>query len=606
MTEKNLGIPLRRSFLLWSISLGLAGGLLEVAILAVRKLWFEENLLLSPQFVWMTPVVNAIFALGVGVFLVCILPVLPTKVAAPIAFFSLAVVSFLSPMLAIPRLHPAAALVLAMGLGTQASRFLSARTGAGLDGGGRTLGWIAAILICLALGMNAWRILETRQAIAALPQAPANAPNVLLIVMDTVRAQSLSLYGYGKRTSPELERLAKTGVVFDAALSTAPWTLPSHASLFTGRWPHELNVDWTTGLDRTFPTLAEVLEARGYVTAGFAANLIYASSAHGLDRGFAYYKDFPVSGGQAIVSSSLATMISTKNRVRNWFNNHRVLNRKTAAEVNDEFLGWLSHQEHQPFFAFLNYMDAHEPYLPPKPFEGQFGPPREQAIFEYSATDAFRPSKWAMSPAQVTSEVAEYDGAVAYLDHELEQLVDELTKRGLLENTLLIVTSDHGEHLGEHRLFGHGNSLYRTVLEVPLLLSFPNHVPAGTVVGEPVSLRDVPSTVLDLIGAKASLPGVSLSRYWKEGTKTPESSNIVISEASKRVFGAQKPWYPLTKGNMKSVVTAGYHYIVNDNGEEELYDFKSDPDELRDLAGSDQGKQIARRIKDSLDAELKK
>ena len=131
---------------------------------------------------------------------------------------------------------------------------------------------------------------ERREASRPLP--PGDPPNVLLITLDTVRADHLSLYGYGRPTSPVLERLARLGIRFDEARAPAPWTLPSHASMFTGRWHHELSVDWMTPLDKKYPTLAEYLGSRGYATAGFVANLFACSYDSGLSRGFTHYEDY--------------------------------------------------------------------------------------------------------------------------------------------------------------------------------------------------------------------------------------------------------------------------------------------------------------------------
>src|SRR5262249_30080043 len=133
----------------------------------------------------------------------------------------------------------------------------------------RTVAWVGGVVIALALIAYGPQLLAERQALAPLPLAPSGAPNILFITLDTVRVPNLSLYGYARSTTPRLEQLATAGVVFERALSTAPWTLPSHASMFTGRWPHELSVDYGTPPDTVYPTLAEFLKTRGYVTAGF-------------------------------------------------------------------------------------------------------------------------------------------------------------------------------------------------------------------------------------------------------------------------------------------------------------------------------------------------
>jgi arylsulfatase A-like enzyme len=591
--------------LLWpaSVWFGLGSGLLEVVVLAVRKRWLEPTFLLSPQFVWMVPVdaVSLLVAAGVGVFATARL--LPGRIAYPVAIFSLAFLSCLGPLFAVPRLHYLAVLLLAAGSAAQLTRLVLRSSDRYFALAPRTIGLMVALVVCLGAGLNGWRSLQIHRAISALPAPPANAPNVVLIVLDTVRTESLSLYGYPKPTTPELERLAKTAVVFDAAIAPAPWTLPSHASMFTGHWPHELSADWKSPLDSTYPTLADVLRARGYVTEGFVANLIYGSAVHGLNRGFIGYEDFPVSAGQTVLSSSLGAMISSDSRLRRVIDNHRILGRKTAGEVNGEFLSWLSHRDQRPFFAFLNYMDAHEPYLPPAPYDTQFGPPRQRTNFVHSTIDAFRPGKWAMSPKEAKIEVGQYDGAIAYIDHEVGRVVSELQTRHLLDNTLLIVVSDHGEHLGEHRQFGHGNSLYRQVIGVPLVIAFHDRIPGGTTIHEPVTLRDIPATVLDLIGAESGtpFPGASLSRFWRR--QAPDRQAVegpVLSEASRRAFGVQQPWYPLFKGNMRSIVQDGFHYIQNDNGDEELYDFERDHLEERNLAQSTEGRQLVARLRATL------
>ena len=216
--------------------------------------------------------------------------------------------------------------------------------------------------------------------LAAGPMPPAGAPDVLLIILDTVRADRLSLYGYGRPTSPVLERLATGGIRFDEARSSAPWTLPSHASFFTGRWPHELGVGWQAPLRSMSPTLAEYLASRGYETAGFVANARYCSYDAGLDRGFAHYEDYPFDlahlrplrtsilgefAWNAATWAGRASGLSRYNPVLRWL---QAPDRKDAGAINDEFLGWLGRRgdRRRPYFAFLNYYDAHAPTSRPR------------------------------------------------------------------------------------------------------------------------------------------------------------------------------------------------------------------------------------------------
>lgn len=434
----------------------------------------------------------------------------------------------------------------------------------------------------LAAAVTSWgwdKYLEVG-AEAELPQSSPGAPNVLMIVLDTVRAQNLSLYGYHRPTMPNLGQIAKQGVFFEQAVAPAPWTLPSHASMFTGRFPHELTADWTTPLDATYPTLAEILYQHGYLTTGFIANTLYCSYESGLNRGFVHYEDYPVSLSQLIRSSALGREITNNLDLRRLVKYYNLLGRKSAERLNYDFLSWLSRQEQRPFFAFLNYFDAHNPYIPPPPYDGMFGnlPRRDPGVI---------PAEW-WSETEIQAEIDAYDGLLAYLDHQLDLLLSELKSRGILDNTLLIITSDHGEEFGEHQLFGHGTSLYWPSLFVPLLISFPSRIPVGRTIRTPVTLRDLAATILDLlkIDANNKLPGSSLAKYWENsaGVENVKNNPILLSEVSQGVR-TPKSW-PISKGSMRSLVTDNFHYIVDGVGFEELYDIRSDPFEFENLAGS--------------------
>ncbi len=249
---------------------------------------------------------------------------------------------------------------------------------------------LAAILAILGAGALARDIVARHPAKARVPVMAAQVPSVLLIVLDTVRADHLSLYGYERDTSPTLARLAKEGVKFERAWASAPWTLPSHASLFTGRWPHELGVEQLGWLDTKRPTLAEFLGKRGYNTAGFIANQFFCGHEAGLSRGFATYLDYPVNAIEVLRSSTLGWfLVQGTFRIRDelrWFlAPDRApglcldFSRKDASEINREFLGWLSKNDQGAFFAFLNYFDAHDPYLTPPGAAHRFGPASKTA-----------------------------------------------------------------------------------------------------------------------------------------------------------------------------------------------------------------------------------
>jgi arylsulfatase A-like enzyme len=357
--------------------------------------------------------------------------------------------------------------------------------------------------------------------------------------------------------------------------------------MFTGRYPHETSANWQSALDTTHPTLAEFLRSHGYLTAGFTANEVYTGYEYGLNRGFIRYEDFPISLKEIMVNSSLGKFLSNSAVLRRLWGRPEILGRKTASDVNRDFLEWLPAERSRPFFVFLNYFDAHEPYLPPSPYDLAFGPERRQGnqSFMNLSRNAFRIDKWAMSAHEARAERNAYEGAIAYIDDNVGQLLGVLEKRGLLDNTLVIITSDHGEQLGEHGLFDHGNSLYLPLIHVPLLISFPGRITADFAVSEPVTLRDLPATVVDLVGLKNSspFPGISLRRYWdRSGYVDGARESPLLSELSP---GFPRPaFYPVSKGEMKSLVVGRYHYVKNGDGGEELYDFIADPSEINNLA----------------------
>jgi arylsulfatase A-like enzyme len=592
------------SYLLLAVWFGLLTGFGEVSLLSIKKFLLHQHIRFGPHIAWMTPLADLLLFSVIGLIIFGIAWRWPRRVSLRGATLVFAFFGFLSLLLMYVPMHMLARVLLALGLGVQAAR-LTAAHAVGFDRlVRRTAGWMLALVLALAVGIHGLQWNSEQRALSKLPPASPGAPNVLLIVMDTVRARSLSLHGYDRATTPNLERLAGKGVVFDMALASAPWTLTSHSSMFTGRLPHELSAGWTTPLDATYPTLAEVLSAHGYRTAGFVANTYYCGYEFGLDRGFLHYEDYVVSPEEFVVSSSLGREIAFNARVRQRLGFYDVLTQKDAAKVNGDFLSWLSSRNDRPFFAFLNYFDAHEPYQSPEPFDSGFGMKamRKNYLINHETRRGLRKDWQQMSPQEVQSELDAYDNAIAYIDHNLGQLFDELGKRGVLDNTLVIITSDHGEQFGEQsgerRLFVHGNSLYLSLLHVPLLVVYPSQAPSGVRVAKPVSLRDLPATVLDLIGIEERFPGNSLARYWDESAATG-GSNEVISEINRASWGEE--WYPAVKGDMKSLVKDRYHYIRNGDGSEELYDFEKDPLERDDLAGYEQGDRILGQLRSRLE-----
>ena len=358
---------------------------------------------------------------------------------------------------------------------------------------------------------------------------------MLFIVLDTVRAESLSLYGYNRDTSPNLTRLAQRGVRFDQARTAAAWTLPSHASMFTGRWPYELSTRPDRPLDTTYPTLAEVLRDHGYATAGFVGNTYFCNRWFGLDRGFLHYEDVAVCLVEILRSSDMgrllisrvAPSIFTRDRPYAYFN------RKDAATINHDMLALAR----QPSPRDGRSSRSSTTSMPMTPISQPQGPHGTSACRPETAQEVAALRDWLhVDKTKIPSRLLQmaidgYDDGIAYLDDQLGRLFAALDSRGLLDNTLIVITADHGELHGEHNDYGHGSHLYREVVDVPLLVAGPTRVPHGKTVAQPVSLRDLPTTVVDLLGfdGRSPFPGRSLARCWAAGPAQPSPTTSFCS-----------------------------------------------------------------------------
>ncbi len=567
-----------RDVLLLVACAALGGAVAEAGMILGVRSTLDRIFPFNPQGIWLAPLGNAVLMLPAVLLVWAVGVWRRSRWAFPAAVTLALFLALLEPFLLIrPRVHELALIILAAGAAVKAATLVHEHPRIARW----TLHWLTsgltAVVVVAALGFNGTRAWRERQSLGRLSAAPDGAPNVLFLVLDTVRALSLSVYGYARPTTPSLERLAARGVVFDRAVATAPWTLPTHASLFTGRYAFELTASYTTPLDASVPTLAERLTSIGYQTSGFAANLRYGTYEYGLARGFGYYRDFDVSLAEMIRASTLTRTLAYWAARRN--GGYNPSGRIEAGRMNERFFDWLDdgnkRDSKRPFFAFMNFYDAHGPYHPPAPYDTMYSG-REPSTRD-SETRQF-------TPEEVSGLLDAYDGALTYLDSQLGELFAGLEERGVLENTIVIVTADHGEEFNEHGQMNHGNTLYFPSLHVPLIFAAGAGIPRGLRVPDPVTLRDVPATVLELVGApaRAKLPGVSLSRHW---STRPHS----LGAAASPIFGELDyarnlpPSLPVSKGVMKSVVVDGHHYIRDAEGVEELYDIVNDPWERRNL-----------------------
>jgi arylsulfatase A-like enzyme len=598
------------SIVVLSVWCGLVAGLLETGVIILRKRYVDPNHFygMSRHFTWLIPLAYCLLFLVVGLVLALIF--CSGARGRRMAPRALAALALLPPFLvAFPRIYGAAVLLLATGVAARIVPALERRAG----GFARTVRLTFPIAVCLVmiLAASCWgtdRLKQWREESRPFPQAPS--PNVLLIVLDTVSARHLSLLGYNRPTSPTIDELATRGICFTRAQATSSWTLPSHASMFTGRWPHELSTGWFTPLEAAFPTVAEFLGARGYATGGFAGNLAYCSSDSGLARGFGTYRDFVVpdlttlhfatlvgrvvdgiQGIESVCTYALGIPLlrSPADLIWRLFGKSR----KEAAVINREFLDWLSARQRpdRPFFAFLNFYDAHYPYDLPAGGIHRFGAvprnERETTILR----DWVEIQKQRPSQRQIAFARDSYDDCVADLDERLGELIDELDRRTVLERTWVIITADHGESFGEHPgVFLHGSTLYQTEKLVPLLVIPPGGASSPKVVADAVSLRDLAATIVDVAGAKGGspFPGASLARFWDASpAPVPPDPSPALSElAPERPPGSGHPGTNFGLWPMASLIDGDWSYMRREGDLLELlFNLREDPGELRNLAG---------------------
>ena len=613
------------TIVLVAAAIGLAAGFVDLGLMVVKRRLIDGGFYhLGEHFGWIIPAGVMVLVMAPAAVLALIARLRPGAVRPGLAVAVLSFVGYLDVSARLP-LELWASLLFSGGLAVQSARLVDRCRGR-LEKLARVtallLGGALLTIMLTTIGGRAW---SEHRAVTALPPPAPAARNVLLIVWDTVRAANMSAHGYGRRTSPNLETLAGRGVRFDLAFATSSWTLPSHASIFTGRWPHELGVDWRSPLRDDVPTLALYLAAHGYDTGGFVANLDYCSRETGLARGFAHFDDYPINPWDVFTRYialgrrlEVSTWAIALNHLLEKLSGHSrdlvprsLEHAKDGQQVDLAFLHWLSWQQtrRRPFFAFLNFNDAHSPYAVPDRSAPGFGlrPAsfRERlTLMQWNMLDKAR-----LSVRDVRMATDVYDESISYLDRRLEALLLELGRRGVLDDTLVVVTSDHGEHLGDHRLFFHGCSLYRQVVEVPLVIMGPDLLPARRVVTEPVSLRDVPATVVDLLGLgrDAPFPGRSLARFWvRDQVARQPPAEPLLMETGRPIFLTNQGREPAAKGPIKSLVAAGMHYIRSADGREELYSLKSDPEERFNLAAVPMAREALHGFQSTLSVMLKR
>ncbi|MCP4589583.1 MAG: sulfatase [bacterium] len=442
--------------------------------------------------------------------------------------------------------------------------------------------------------------------------SPASRPNVLWVVWDTVRADRMSLYGHSKPTTPLLEEWAKGARVYDDCTSTASSTTPSHAAMFTGLLPSEHRANnQHSHLDDELTTVAERFQQTGYQTYLFSANP-HISSTENFQQGFdvtehpwdpQYFSEALEIVRGKISERDRSSDLPQKLRDAK----SKPWNIKACGELTQRAaLDWLGRRgSTQPFFMFLNYMEAHRPFIPEEKYRRRVMTP-QQVDRSYEIDRSWIPMwSYCFRMREYSSEelevmAATYDATLAELDELFHNLLGALEAAGHLEDTIIVLTSDHGEHLGEHHLLDHQYTLYNPVLRMPLVVHYPKRFSPGRD-GRPVVNFDLFPTLLELAGID---PPAGWTSRAVSLLSAPETRSRVAEypAALAPPFNAVQMQYPdfnprPWQRTLRALLSGDYKYIWASDGNHELYNVRQDPAELQNLAGrSAQAERLAAEL----------
>ncbi|HHO52473.1 MAG TPA: DUF229 domain-containing protein [Deltaproteobacteria bacterium] len=425
-------------------------------------------------------------------------------------------------------------------------------------------------------------------------RAPPAHPNVLFVVWDTVRADRLSIYGHDKPTTPFLEEIAPRSAVWDNAISPSFWTLPSHASLFTGLSvsAHGTHADYKW-LDGRFLTLAEHFSGQGYATYAWSSNPNINRNSNTIQGFDTFHQAFGQNRWRAAVEAFTKGLIHPEDETtRPNPDRHQVISyHKSGPVIHDAFTGWLDERPPDaPFFAFLNYMEAHTYRLPTE--EARRAIMTDPASYHRALKTSNqlrrqtnvmfgRWRRYFRHERQALFDL--YDASIVDLDRYLRGLFQALEDRDLLDDTIVVLTADHGEQFGEHGLYLHNYSLYQPLVHVPLVIHYPRAVPAGRI-HQQVSTAGLFHTLVGLTGTEPPQQPILTTDLLHPGDDPVVSElNVPCGNPERRRLDLSvRDW----TASYRAVVHDGLKLIWSSNGAHELYDLVADPREHRDLFGS--------------------
>ena len=427
---------------------------------------------------------------------------------------------------------------------------------------------------------------------AAAPpaEAPEGAPNVLVLMWDTARADRMSLYGHDRPTTPRLDAFASEARVYDAAFAPSFWTVPSHASLFTGLpvGVHRTNAH-STWLQNKYTTLAEQLRGHGWDTWMFSANPNLSHKTNliqGFDTVLSQRQEPWQSRAIALTESKLIPTDQSTERSPAWEGKRNQSSKDIGPLMREALVGWLDERpDDKPWFAFLNYMEVHGPRLPALETRSELLPSDvvqlglETRTGFADVSDANHGRK-TFSEAEKDAMRAVYDASMVELDDTTGDLLDDLASRGVLDDTIVVVVSDHGEAFGEHDLYGHNYNLYDELIRVPMLVRYPAKVAPGRV-EHPVSIRDLFGALLELTDVPTPESKFPLGNVLASGPREPVFAELTAFHGSRP--GMQRvredgSWHPLRR-RFQVVLQDQWKLILASDDNDELYDRVRDPGE---------------------------
>ena len=449
-------------------------------------------------------------------------------------------------------------------------------------------GVVFASIATLAAALGISRLPDHLVESTTRAAGKTQSPNIVLIVLDTARADHFSSYGYFRNTTPNVDQFAERGVLFENAISASSWTLPSMFSVFTSLLPHQHGAGTYRAIEPR--TLAEILREDGYETAGFNANPYYGIISRGLGRGFETYTDSTRSLGFSLDLTRIGRDF-IESYSEEWFHRSR-FNQFTAHQLNGEVYRWFDHRSDRPFFLFLNYNDAHEPYEVPAPYSHRYGTISENAKRMVFTSETCR---FYLPPGEREGVIAAYDNSLSYIDSQIGELLAFLKRAPEWSNTYVIITADHGEGFGEHDdTYSHGLNLYREVLHVPLIMAGPG-IPARVRVTDIAKTQRIFGTVLGWSGMKGEvLRRASLARLWSPGYAPKVPEEPTLSEV------LENPALPDHRGVI-SITTREWQLICRPGfGSSRLYHWPTDPSEQQNVAELPENQALVDHLKATL------